>query len=651
MTELTQAQAAGPGPDPARPLTGPLQALSFPLNVYAAFLEWAEGRCDCLHYGLFDGPDDPIWQAQARASQSLWAALPAPPTRVLEVGIGLGQTLARLRDAGYQATGLTPEPAQIEAARASHGQDLAIDLGRLEDYAGTGQGFELMLFQESAQYIGLLDLFESANRLLVPQGATLVVMDEFALKREGEGDFGLHLLPHFKALARRFGWQLQAELDFSAAAKHTVDVLLALTRRYALRLQSELDVTAQAVHELELALLRYQRNYQQGIYGYALLRLHRSQLPKRRPVPLRPQTSGQMRSLFERVFKRPMTDEEWQWKYGQGRGQGIGLEDAQGRMVAFYGGLTRPVLLAGRPRQASQICDVMVAGDGHDSLVRHGALHQVAATFLEQQMGWARPHAVGFGFPTERALKVGERLGLYQRVDELVQLSWPPGLAEGAAEMTADRTADRAADRAAETATQTATQSAAEPATAPARVIKQAAAWSAQPLDLRAMQPGDAAWLACDKLWQTMATSFADSALPVRDPAWLQHRYGHKPTASCQAQTLRDPQEQLKGLVVYRCHADHLELLDVVAAAADIQPLLRAWRQLLRTADAAGDPASQGLPVRAWITASHAHLLQDEAALSEPLNLFVPANVHSPGVGPAALMHKWFLMAGDTDFR
>ena len=86
---------------------------SFPLNVYGALLEWTQGRLDHLHYGLFDRADEPVIQAQERASERLWAQMP-PPCRVLEVGIGVGTTLQRLRERGYDPLGVTPEPAQAD---------------------------------------------------------------------------------------------------------------------------------------------------------------------------------------------------------------------------------------------------------------------------------------------------------------------------------------------------------------------------------------------------------------------------------------------------------------------------------------------------------------------------------------------------------
>ena len=593
-----------------------LLQLRFPRNVYAALLFWSEGRVDYLHYGLFDSVKDPIWQAQDRASRRLWAQLP-PPCRVLEVGIGLGQTLARLHGAGFNATGITPEPAQRAYAQALHGSHLPVEIAKLEEFAPLGPRFDLLLLQESAQYIQPLSLFESAERLLGSKQASLVVMDEFALTRANDADFGLHLLPHFKALAQRFGWQLVHEEDVTAAAALTLDVLQALTLRFAARLRQELGLSDADIAGLDTSTARYARCYKTAVMGYRLLRFERQTAPLLRPVVMDGHAAATapeavaMRSLFQRVFGRELGVQEWQWKYGQGRGSGVALAARDGSFSAFYGGVTRPVHFFGQPVQACQICDVMVEPSAHTALQRHGPGYQAGASFLETQIGWARPHALGFGFPTDRALRVAERLGLYERVDEVVQLRWPA--------MPAGVLGD----------------------------LAHTASMAFRALDLQALDEGHLDWSAVQAAWAAMAADLRASVLGVRDAAWLRYRYALKPDGAYEALLVPAAQAGVApGVVIFRRHPDHLEVLDLVAPATRMPALITAVRH-----EAAASPTP--VSVLAWITASHAqHLRQPgDAAVLEPLNLFVPANAHTPGVSPAALRGHWFLTAGDTDFR
>ncbi len=574
---------------------------SFPLNVYGAMLQSGEGRADGLRDGLFEHEGEAQRQARERASARLWAQMP-PPCRVLEVGIGLGRTLRHLRESGYDAVGIRPEVAQAAAARALQDEGLSIVSTSLEAFAPAGPRFDLMVLQESAQFIEPLALFEAADRLLSQEQASLLVMDVFALQRSLDGEFGLHLLPHFKSLATRFGWKLGYEEDVSDQARHTVSELQRLTRRHA---QQALDQPGLAAHDLaglEQANARFADCCRRGVLGHRLLRFERLAKPAHRPVALDTNRAADMRSLFEQVFGRAMSVEEWDWKYGAGRGRGIGLAARDGRLLAFYGGLTRPLQLFGCAAMGCQVCDVMVATGAHDSLRRQGPGHTVAATFLEAEIGWGRPHAVGFGFPTARALGMAERLGLYQRVDQMTQWRW-------------------------------------DPATAPS--------WpepsSLQALPATALQPGEPACDIIDRCWQAMAAGFTDAVLGVRDAAWLRYRYGQKPGVEYEIWMLQGPNFD-PGFLVLRRHVDQLELMDLIGAPAQLAQLVAAARVLA---------AQAGLALRAWITASHAALLTQhgDAAVPEALDVFVPANAWTPGVPPDALQQRWFLMGGDTDFR
>src|SRR5205823_5833786 len=89
----------------------------YPLNVFMHILTREEGGVRYLHYGLFEQPDESIDAAQERSTELLLSRLPPPPARLLDVGVGLGTTLARLRELGYDAEGITPDAKQAAMAR------------------------------------------------------------------------------------------------------------------------------------------------------------------------------------------------------------------------------------------------------------------------------------------------------------------------------------------------------------------------------------------------------------------------------------------------------------------------------------------------------------------------------------------------------
>jgi hypothetical protein len=574
-------------------------AFAFPLNAYARLLELREGRVDYLHFGVFESPDEPVQDAQQRASDLLWECLP-PPCRLLEVGIGLGTTLARLRAAGYAATGITPDHAQVEAARQRHAGAVSVEPMRLEDFDHDAGRWQALLFQESGQYVAPLAIFDAADRLLHEGPSTLVVMDEFALDRRDDGHHGLHALAAFIALAARRGWTVTKRVDLSQQARPTLDYLLRGIAEHGSRLVADLKIPQAQLSELAAALRRYQKLYAEGVYGYALLRFDRATKPADRLVETHPAHAPAMRQLFADVFRHDMTPEHWQWKYGDGRGRGVALMQGD-RMVAHYGGVTRRVLCRGEAVLASQSCDVMVDRRGQSGLVRQGPMAQVAATFLEQQLGWGQPHRLGFGFPSDRAFGAAERLGLYAAVDAVTRASWPALAASGGD--------------------------------------------VAEPLQAADLLPGGRRRPVVEALWRRMAESLREAIVCVRDADWLHHRYFARPGISYEAFYLRRRWTRRPvGVVVLRRHEGHLEVLDLVGPPAAFPALITHARR--RAADA-------GLQrVDCWITVSQLHLLSciDAPAFSAtPLGITVPTNVHTPGP-VEELKDRWFLLSGDADF-
>lgn len=576
---------------------------AFPLNVYARMLERAEGRLDYLHYGLFETVDEPVWRAQERASERLWRVLP-PPCRLLEVGIGVGTTLRRLGEAGYRATGITPDAAQVAEVRRRHGDRVDARVSTLESLSPGPQPFDAMLLQESAQYIDPLALFEAADRLLADPGC-IVLMDEFALRRPDAAASGLHVHAHVLALAQRMGWTVEHDEDVSALAAPTVQAIASLIQRQKAALQAELQLQAGQLDALVDAAQRYRERYAQGQYGYRLLRLVRRSRPALRLSAVGAGHSAAMRSLFEQVFERPMSEAEWQWKYGQGRGHAVGLW-RDGALLAHYGAATREVLIDGRVERAAQVGDVMVLPEANAGLGRQGALQQVSATLLEQQIGWGAPHRVGFGFPNARAMRVAERLGLYAAVDEVVQLEWQGALPP--------RRADRL--------------------------------WRLHEVDpARLDTPGDDTQ-ALAAAWRAMAAALPRSLLPVRGPAWLCHRYGRRPGVRYRLWRLSHRLGlRPGGAFVLREQGDHVELLDLVGPPA-------AWPELVRQARLQGLRLGQQR-LLAWVTRSHADRLDDPVTPAQrvEIGVQVPSCAHTAGPAPQALRGRWFLMGGDTDFR
>jgi hypothetical protein len=240
-----------------------IRHFAFPLNVYAELLRLETGAVEYLHYGFFAAPDESVTAAQARATDWLFERLPAP-CRLLEVGIGLGATLGQLARAGFAVHGITPDAGQIRITQARNA-GLPLTEARFEDF-DSAEPFDLLLFQESSQYIDSRSLWRRAASLLGAPGRVMV-LDEF---RCGGGG-NLHALDEFLAAANEAGFALDAQSDQSAAAAPTVDHLLAAVERHWSTVVALPGVSEAALHALQASNRQYKERYADGSYRYLFL--------------------------------------------------------------------------------------------------------------------------------------------------------------------------------------------------------------------------------------------------------------------------------------------------------------------------------------------------------------------------------------------
>jgi len=246
----------------------PYRDFPFPLNVFMHVVTLEEGGAHSMHYGLFERGDESIAAAQERSTALLLERLPRPPCRLLEVGIGLGTTFARLARLGYDVEGLTPDARQLGVARARFGENQHLHAISFEAFE-TAKRYDAILFQESSQYIDSEELFRKARRLAAP-GARVVVLDEFAIRPVERPD-ALHGLDHFLACAERHGFRLEEEIDLSRQAAPTINYFLERLPRHRGVLVADLGVSPEQLDTLIESGAGYSDLYRSGAYGYRLL--------------------------------------------------------------------------------------------------------------------------------------------------------------------------------------------------------------------------------------------------------------------------------------------------------------------------------------------------------------------------------------------
>jgi hypothetical protein len=297
--------------------------------------------------------------------------------------------------------------------------------------------------------------------------------------------------------------------------------------------------------------------------------------------------------LFERAFGHAMPAEQWRWKY-KGIDPMGSIVRRDDEPVAFYGGIPRRIRYFGAARTGVQISDVMVVPEERGILTRRGAFFRTASAYADRYVGPNRPYALAFGFPSERHARLGERLGLYARVDEILEASWTaldahPGLRYKARLLQAHQIT------------------------------------------------------IVDELWQRMSNSLADLCIGVRDAAHIAHRFLAHPTVAYLPFLITHRfTARAIGLVVLRDHAHAgLELVDAIAEPSSIPALVRVGRRV-----AARLGRSK---LFAWLTPSAAVYFDDPAV--SPAGVPVPTIVWGASPDLAKLRGHWWLTGGDSDFR
>ncbi len=568
--------------------------LEFPLNVYAGAQYLEYGKVKYLHYGLFTDDETSLEQAQQHSTDLILARLPSPPCRILEVGIGVGTTCRELTRRGYQVTGITPNGAQLALARAGNGADTYLIQTRFEDVYAPEAPYHVILFQESAQYIDPLELFSRCYKLLAEDGLVLM-LDQVALQYTEPHKENPHLLGNLQSIGERCGFELRERLDLSMQAASTLDHILRLVQNHRAPIQAGLGLKEHQLDSLRAANRAVQKKYISGLYGYALLRFTKKTNRRWRVTPAERDEQSALRALFKTVFADDMSAEFWQWKYGEGRGQGvIGWRDD--KIVAHYGGITKPILYLGEPQLACQICDVMVHPSERAVLTKQGPFFLTAASALEAWLGYGARHLLGFGFPDKRVMGLAEKLGLYGEVGRMKAVHW----------------------------------------THLPRITKPRA-------HFRKLQSARDQELV-DRLWLQMASDLRDGIVGVRDWSYIQHRYLSHPHKQYDVLLISDlsGHEQV-GVVVLRKDGDNCELLDVIGPLNNIAQLVRHVLQL------AGDWGMQEL--FCWIPEYHAHRFVTDGAEIRELDVSIPANIWTNGPDVEQLHNRWWLMSGDTDFH
>jgi len=306
-----------------------------------------------------------------------------------------------------------------------------------------------------------------------------------------------------------------------------------------------------------------------------------------------------IQSLFKDVFNQDLSQAFYAWKYQDGQSGAVGVFRA-GKLVAHYAGIGADILLQGKPARALQIVDVMVSVEARQSVRANSPFFLAASSFLQSHIGFEQPYLLGYGFPSERHLKLAQHLKLYAPVGGMTELNIEFSEAKKISDL---RFQWRELDQ---------------------------VNWSQYMTQV-------------EEIWKEMQSSLLSGIVVRRDAKRIAYRYLQHPQ---QHYHLFLMESRLTGkpsaLVVLKREAERLLLMDIVAPIKKVQNTLRLTAELVNR--------QFSLPLFAWFSSSYAAQIAPTTARLSALPIRTPANVWTDGPKPAELMNRWWLTAGDTDF-
>lgn len=399
-----------------------IKTLEFPFCYYAYIID-REGLIDYLHYGLWEEGTYELKEAQENLASLMKSLIPDDVKKILDVGCGLGRTTYDLTVSGLDATGISPDARLVEMAKAKYREcESRLVLSSFEDY-GSVELFDLILFQESAQYIKDINfLFSRCKELLNKRGYVLIC-DEIRYGLATEHAF--HEKNKIVKTAREYGFTMMLNKDITKEVLETRDIALKNIIKNKDPLIREFSpVRENAGQEIESLIEGWKAHsamFEKNMFGYEIFLFQKGMSGTSMPPRIRLYEKGDeagITRLFKEIFQREMTLEEWRWKY-TGRGNkkvysAVAVSEMDG-IIAHYGGMPHRMIYQGREIYGLAIGDVMV----HPKLRGLKLFKKTAALVPEEAV--KDGIILGYGFPNERALLLPQKLGLYEKVEDVFE--------------------------------------------------------------------------------------------------------------------------------------------------------------------------------------------------------------------------------------
>lgn len=585
------------------------------LSLLSRVLELEFGESRLQHYGLFE-------DSSAATLDAGISLLEGQQRFAAELAELVEKTAA---DALVLIVGDTILPlakSLAEAGKSVHwfGSKSLLDtqINSLENFQYAGDDFvasttlsvvDVLIYAGSIRYLDQMALL-SKSRDLLGESGQLILFSEFLVDDSRIEYSELPNLSSFNRISKRLGFEQLEDRDLSASAAHSLELLRPLLEKHAAALVRETAVDAKLLEELQTEFALMQDEFSNGRRGFYLYVLRRepnsackwadaefSDIQSFRPL--------EIVELFEKSFNVDFDEEIWDWKYVQGDGKSVVARlNKQGDIVAHYGGSPRKIVYFGEASMAIQPCDVMVDPSIRTQYGKGSLFFEMAATFLEREIGNTVTHLLGFGFPNQKTMNISKRLGLYEKTDDFIEIVYP--VSKTSEELPRHHASIEDYD----------------------------------PLDAASREE-------LDSLWVAMKNDYRDGIIGVRDAEYIQHRYVNHPfskTKQYRCVIIRaDSSKPALAFAVMKEHEGDKLLMDLICPAALMKSAISILIQELSRDERVA-------ALRLWLTSSGKDKVFTDGAVVNELGIEIPCNNWNPGPSAALLHEAWWLTAGDMDF-
>lgn len=285
--------------------------LPYPFDFYRLIF-----KEDYLHFGYWsDSPEITLEQAQENLFKLIIKHIPNKSLKILDVGCGLGNSSFRLAQMGHEVVGIAPSSPLIELAFLKYrSKNLTfINCGFLE-YADRIKDenlrFDILLFQESLQYLRPLDRVFAVSREILKHKGRIVLCDEILNDTRIKEMTAVHPLKDIKSALLENGFCIKKIADIGKNVSPTCDQIIS-------RLKKNSEHLAERDEGGYVNLLEGWKNqrdwYQSSQFSYIVMNIFKDD------IYLKACEEGDEKDilpLFNEVFQKNRTLDHWNWKYG-----------------------------------------------------------------------------------------------------------------------------------------------------------------------------------------------------------------------------------------------------------------------------------------------------------------------------------------------